>query len=164
MNSPFPTTPQHVYRLRILWSMLCKTLQNSWWLIHLSFSPFLVHINFSCKHLKIGSERKFELHNLNRAQVVGWPPIRSYRKNTMATNPLKSKEEAEAKQGAGCLYVKVSMDGAPYLRKVDLKTYNNYKDLSSALEKMFSGFTIGELWFCLHLVLLFSFFFSFPCS
>ncbi|OAY79606.1 Auxin-responsive protein IAA8 [Ananas comosus] len=79
-----------------------------------------------------------------KAQVVGWPPIRSYRKNTMATNPLKSKEEAEAKQGAGCLYVKVSMDGAPYLRKVDLKTYNNYKDLSSALEKMFSGFTIGQ--------------------
>lgn len=112
---------------------------------HLSYSPFLVDINFSTKNLKIRSERKFKLHNLNRAQVVGWPPIRSYRKNTMATNPLKSKEEAEAKQGAGCLYVKVSMDGAPYLRKVDLKTYTNYKDLSSALEKMFSGFTIGEL-------------------
>ncbi|KAG1335061.1 auxin-responsive protein IAA17 [Cocos nucifera] len=79
-----------------------------------------------------------------KAQVVGWPPIRSYRKNTMATNPLKNKEDAEGKQGFGCLYVKVSMDGAPYLRKVDLKTYNNYKELSSALEKMFSCFTIGQ--------------------
>ncbi|KAJ0962601.1 hypothetical protein J5N97_027723 [Dioscorea zingiberensis] len=80
----------------------------------------------------------------SKAQVVGWPPIRSYRKNTMATNPSKNKDEAEGKQGAGCLYVKVSMDGAPYLRKVDLKTYCNYKELSSALEKMFSCFTIGQ--------------------
>ncbi|KAM0919159.1 hypothetical protein ACQ4PT_008390 [Festuca glaucescens] len=79
-----------------------------------------------------------------KAQVVGWPPIRSYRKNTMATNQLKSsKENAEAKQGQGFLYVKVSMDGAPYLRKIDLKTYKNYKDLSTALEKMFIGFTTG---------------------
>ncbi|KAJ6830719.1 auxin-responsive protein IAA17-like [Iris pallida] len=82
-----------------------------------------------------------------KAQVVGWPPIRSYRKNTMAANsanPSDKKEDAEAKQGSGCLYVKVSMDGAPYLRKVDLKMYSNYKELSSALQKMFSCFTIGQ--------------------
>lgn len=82
---------------------------------------------------------------LYRAQVVGWPPIRSYRKNTMATNPSKNKGDVDGKQGLGCLYVKVSMDGAPYLRKVDLKTYFSYKELSSELEKMFSGFTMGEL-------------------
>ncbi|KAJ6835716.1 auxin-responsive protein IAA17-like [Iris pallida] len=79
-----------------------------------------------------------------KTQVVGWPPVRSYRRNTMATNPPKNKEDAEGKQGLGFLYVKVSMDGAPYLRKVDLKTYSNYKELSSALEKMFSCFTIGH--------------------
>ncbi|KAG6534449.1 hypothetical protein ZIOFF_008335 [Zingiber officinale] len=79
-----------------------------------------------------------------KAQVVGWPPIRSYRKNSMATNPSKNKEDTEGKQGLGCLYVKVSMDGAPYLRKVDLKLYSNYKEFSSALEQMFSGFTIGQ--------------------
>ncbi|ERM98671.1 hypothetical protein AMTRI_Chr05g57360 [Amborella trichopoda] len=79
-----------------------------------------------------------------KAQVVGWPPIRSYRKNTMAANPAKNSEEGEGKQGLGCLYVKVSMDGAPYLRKVDLKTYLTYTELSSALEKMFSCFTIGQ--------------------
>ncbi|XP_008789309.1 auxin-responsive protein IAA27-like [Phoenix dactylifera] len=79
-----------------------------------------------------------------KAQVVGWPPIRSYRKNTMASNPSKNKEDTEGKQGTGCLYVKVSLDGAPYLRKVDLKKYLNYKELSSALEKMFSCFTIGQ--------------------
>ncbi|XP_068647206.1 auxin-responsive protein IAA27-like [Aristolochia californica] len=79
-----------------------------------------------------------------KAQVVGWPPIRSFRKNTMATNPAKNSEDGDGKAGVGCLYVKVSMDGAPYLRKVDLKTYNNYMELSSALEKMFSCFTIGQ--------------------
>ncbi|OVA08581.1 AUX/IAA protein [Macleaya cordata] len=79
----------------------------------------------------------------SKAQVVGWPPIRSFRKNTMAT-PAKNNDDAEGKSGSGCLYVKVSMDGAPYLRKVDLKTYSNYTELSSALEKMFSCFTIGQ--------------------
>ncbi|MED6187882.1 Auxin-induced protein aux28 [Stylosanthes scabra] len=41
-------------------------------------------------------------------------------------------------------FVKVSMDGAPYLRKVDLKMYNSYPQLSDALAKMFSSFTIGS--------------------
>ncbi|XP_031277719.1 auxin-responsive protein IAA27-like [Pistacia vera] len=79
-----------------------------------------------------------------KAQVVGWPPIRSFRKNTMASNLAKNNDDAEAKSGSGCLYVKVSMDGAPYLRKVDLKINSNYVELSSALEKMFSCFTIGQ--------------------
>ncbi|KAA8540389.1 hypothetical protein F0562_024692 [Nyssa sinensis] len=78
-----------------------------------------------------------------KAQVVGWPPIRSFRKNTMATN-LTKNSDVEGKSGSACLYVKVSMDGAPYLRKVDLNTYHNYMELSSALEKMFSCFTIGQ--------------------
>ncbi|XP_035817261.1 auxin-responsive protein IAA17 isoform X2 [Zea mays] len=80
-----------------------------------------------------------------KAQVVGWPPVCNYRKNTMTTTQLEgSKEDGDAKQGQGFLYVKVSMDGAPYLRKIDLKTYKNYKDLSTALEKMFSGFSTGK--------------------
>lgn len=65
----------------------------------------------------------------SKAQVVGWPPVRSFRKNIMA---------------AGAAFVKVSMDGAPYLRKVDLKLYKSYQDLSDALAKMFSSFTIGN--------------------
>jgi len=36
------------------------------------------------------------------------------------------------------------MDGAPYLRKVDLKTYSSYEDLSLGLEKMFSCFITGK--------------------
>lgn len=79
-----------------------------------------------------------------RAQVVGWPPIRSFRKNTLATT-LKNNDEVDGKPGPGALFVKVSMDGAPYLRKVDLRTYSTYRELSSALEKMFSCFTLGKL-------------------
>lgn len=84
-----------------------------------------------------------------RAQVVGWPPIRSYRKNTMASSTSKNTDEVDGKPGPGALFVKVSMDGAPYLRKVDLRTYTSYQQLSSALEKMFSCFTLGENFLCI---------------
>ncbi|KAK8548601.1 hypothetical protein V6N13_054614 [Hibiscus sabdariffa] len=73
-----------------------------------------------------------------KAQVLGWPPVRSYRKNIMA-NQKNSSEECEK-----AAFVKVSMDGAPYLRKVDLKMYNSYQKLSDALAKMFSSFTMGN--------------------
>jgi AUX/IAA family len=53
--------------------------------------------------------------------------------------------EPKQNTSSGCLYVKVSMDGAPYLRKVDLKLYDGYKELSISLEKMFSGFTSGQI-------------------
>ncbi|XP_071703041.1 auxin-responsive protein IAA8-like [Rutidosis leptorrhynchoides] len=78
-----------------------------------------------------------------KAQVVGWPPVRSFRKNMMATSS-KNNEEVDGKRGPGALFVKVSMDGAPYLRKVDLRGFSTYQQLSSALEKMFSCFTIGR--------------------
>ncbi|KAF2563983.1 hypothetical protein F2Q70_00019061 [Brassica cretica] len=53
-----------------------------------------------------------------KAQIVGWPPVRSYRKNTLATT-CKNSDEVDGKPGsAAALFVKVSMDGAPYLRKL----------------------------------------------
>ncbi|KAK6267981.1 hypothetical protein QUC31_012141 [Theobroma cacao] len=63
---------------------------------------------------------------VSKAQVVGWPPVRALRKNAMKS----------------CKYVKVAVDGAPYLRKVDLEMYNSYQQLLSSLEDMFSCFTI----------------------
>ncbi|KAL1200064.1 Auxin-responsive protein IAA14 [Cardamine amara subsp. amara] len=78
-----------------------------------------------------------------KAQVVGWPPVRNYRKNVMANQKNSETEEAMSGGGGGA-FVKVSMDGAPYLRKVDLKMYKSYKDLSDALAKMFSSFTMGS--------------------
>ncbi|KAD6453038.1 hypothetical protein E3N88_07743 [Mikania micrantha] len=83
--------------------------------------------------------------NDKKAQVVGWPPVRNYRKNVMAQK--SSNEETEkvaAGGGSAAAFVKVSMDGAPYLRKVDLKLYESYQQLSDALAKMFSSFTMGD--------------------
>ncbi|XP_027341956.1 auxin-responsive protein IAA1-like [Abrus precatorius] len=62
-----------------------------------------------------------------KQQVVGWPPVRASRKNIV----MKS-----------CKYVKVAVDGAPYLRKVDLEMYESYEHLMRELETMFSGLTI----------------------
>ncbi|KAI3678865.1 hypothetical protein L6452_38169 [Arctium lappa] len=66
-----------------------------------------------------------------KAQVVGWPPVRSYRKNQ-----LQAGKKTESETGCG-IYVKVSMDGAPYLRKVDLKMYKSYEELMKGLQTMF---------------------------
>ncbi|CAN0920387.1 Auxin-responsive protein IAA16 [Linum grandiflorum] len=88
-----------------------------------------------------------------KAQVVGWPPIRSFRKNVMAVQKTNNGDEttsernqttttsAAATTSSAAAFVKVSMDGAPYLRKVDLKLYHSYPQLSEALAKMFSSFT-----------------------
>ncbi|MBA0745384.1 hypothetical protein Gogos_007961 [Gossypium gossypioides] len=63
---------------------------------------------------------------VSKTQVVGWPPVRGF-----------------AKRGKkSCKYVKVAVDGAPYLRKVDLEIYNSYQQLLTSLEDMFSCFTI----------------------
>ncbi|KVH92952.1 AUX/IAA protein [Cynara cardunculus var. scolymus] len=46
----------------------------------------------------------------SKAQVVGWPPIRSFRKNTMASNLSKNEDVAKGNSGCGvCLYVKVNV-------------------------------------------------------
>ena len=78
--------------------------------------------------------------------MVGWPPVRNYRKNMMTQQKTSGEEEASSEKagnGGGAALVKVSMDGAPYLRKVDLTMYKSYQDLSDALAKMFSSFTMG---------------------
>ncbi|XP_042519830.1 auxin-responsive protein IAA9-like [Macadamia integrifolia] len=94
-------------------------------------------------HTPSGAANNNSSRSASKAQVVGWPPIRSFRKNTLATTS-KNNDEVDGKPGPGALFVKVSMDGAPYLRKVDLRTYFAYQELSAALEKMFSCFTIGQ--------------------
>lgn len=78
--------------------------------------------------------------------MVGWPPVRSFRKNVLSVQKSHNTQEEKGANstGAGASFVKVSMDGAPYLRKVDLKMYKSYQELSDALGKMFSSFTIGK--------------------
>ncbi|KFK43813.1 hypothetical protein AALP_AA1G176600 [Arabis alpina] len=59
-----------------------------------------------------------------KSQVVGWPPVRSYRRKNSFERTKNS-------------YVKVSADGAAVLRKIDLEMYQCYQDLASALQILF---------------------------
>ncbi|XP_012573045.1 auxin-induced protein IAA6 isoform X2 [Cicer arietinum] len=65
-------------------------------------------------------DRKIDKKN----QVVGWPPVCSYRKKNTMNEGSK-------------MYMKVSMDGAPFLRKIDLGMHKGYLELALALEKLF---------------------------
>ncbi|XP_047342515.1 auxin-induced protein IAA6-like [Impatiens glandulifera] len=73
--------------------------------------------------------KKWEEERSKKVQVVGWPPVCSYRKK----NNVGSK-----------MYVKVSMDGAPFLRKIDLGNYKEYAHLAMALEKLFDCIGIAD--------------------
>lgn len=57
----------------------------------------------------------------NKNRVVGWPPVRGYRRRNSGME----------------MYVKVSMDGAPFLRKIDLSSHKWYSHLVLALEQLF---------------------------
>ncbi|KAM0020232.1 putative transcription factor interactor and regulator AUX-IAA family [Helianthus debilis subsp. tardiflorus] len=58
--------------------------------------------------------------NRNTGVAVGWPPVCSYRKRAIIK-----------------MYVKVSMDGAPFLRKIDISRFKGYSDFARALENLF---------------------------
>ncbi|KAG8480992.1 hypothetical protein CXB51_025696 [Gossypium anomalum] len=101
------------------------------------------------------------------SQVVGWPPIRAYRMNSLV-NQAKSQRADEGDSGIGekdkpkdalkkklnyngnkisstttvnekghLGFVKVNMDGIPIGRKVDLNAHSCYQSLAQALEDMF---------------------------
>lgn len=69
--------------------------------------------------------------------MVGWPPVRASRRNATKS----------------CKYIKVGLDGAPYLRKVDLEIYESYHQLLVALQHMFSScLTIREFLFLFSMI------------
>lgn len=93
------------------------------------------------------------------SQVVGWPPIRAYRMNSL-TNHAKppigeefssSVEEHKTRKniekrnkpinekslGSTSLFVKVNMDGHAIGRKVDLNAHGSYETLAKTLDDMF---------------------------
>ncbi|KAK6911994.1 AUX/IAA domain [Dillenia turbinata] len=90
------------------------------------------------------------------APVVGWPPIRSFRKNLSSSSPLKPSpdsqsalpdEVASKKPVETCrkgLFVKINMDGVPIGRKVDLMAYDCYDKLSSAVDELFRGLLAAQ--------------------
>ncbi|XP_058774179.1 auxin-responsive protein IAA26-like [Vicia villosa] len=89
--------------------------------------------------------------------VVGWPPIRSFRKNLATSSISKPTSQTESQTqhhqnkvvagkkpidnnyGGKGLFVKINMDGVPIGRKVDLKAYHSYENLSIAVDELFRG-------------------------
>lgn len=101
--------------------------------------------------------------NRNKAPVVGWPPVRSFRKNTLQAAQISNRmsaEDLQAKSMGGAstsnsvdalehingsssrnaFFVKAKLDGVRICRKVDLKAYESYEGLKGALQEMFQGF------------------------
>ncbi|KAA0050763.1 hypothetical protein IC582_008006 [Cucumis melo] len=78
-----------------------------------------------------GGDRRFPKRN----QVVGWPPVCSHRRRNSGSSNNKGLSETEAPK----MYVKIGMDGAPYLRKVDLGSHKGYSDLVVAMENLFGS-------------------------
>ncbi|KAM7480415.1 hypothetical protein LguiA_028628 [Lonicera macranthoides] len=83
----------------------------------------------SSNNISMENQSKNQKSEAAKVQVVGWPPVRGCRKNIMKS----------------CKFVKVGVDGAPFLRKIDLEMYNTYQQLLTALEDMFSFFTIRNV-------------------
>ena len=96
------------------------------------------------------------------APVVGWPPIRSSRRNLTSSSgsfskpvsessldaapsklPAPSKKAVEV--GGKGLFVKINMDGVPIGRKIDLNALDSYEKLSSAVDELFRGLLAGNL-------------------
>ncbi|KAF3973338.1 hypothetical protein CMV_003223 [Castanea mollissima] len=95
------------------------------------------------------------------SQVVGWPPIRAYRMNSLVNQAKSQRAEEEkeidekdktkdpskkkiytktdtaAKEKGQLGFVKVNMDGVPIGRKVDLNAHSCYDTLAQMLEDMF---------------------------
>ncbi|XP_052157869.1 auxin-responsive protein IAA2 isoform X2 [Oryza glaberrima] len=90
--------------------------------------------------------------------VVGWPPVRSFRRNLASSSSSSSKQAPpppssspqngdKASKDGGAekgMFVKINMDGVPIGRKVDLTAYGGYAQLSAAVDKLFRGLLAAQ--------------------
>ncbi|XP_076914777.1 auxin-responsive protein IAA18-like [Bidens hawaiensis] len=93
------------------------------------------------------------------APVVGWPPIRSFRKNiasssskqalvsdsqnAVVSNNVVPNEKTVNNCQKG-FFVKINMNGVPIGRKVDLNAYDTYEKLSVAVDQLFRGLLAAQ--------------------
>ncbi|MED6107237.1 Auxin-responsive protein iaa26 [Stylosanthes scabra] len=93
--------------------------------------------------------------------VVGWPPIRSFRKNLASSSSSKppppppehhnkvvpaaaALDKNNNSYGGKGMFVKINMDGVPIGRKVDLNAYDSYENLSNAVDQLFRGLLAAQ--------------------
>nr|AXS76500.1 IAA5 [Betula platyphylla] len=86
---------------------------------------------------------------LEENHVVGWPPIKSWRKKQLHQHQggqIKNYDHQTADQirstggRSNSLYVKVKMEGVAIARKIDLRLYHSYHTLTNTLIGMFSKY------------------------
>ncbi|KAK9066218.1 hypothetical protein SSX86_013539 [Deinandra increscens subsp. villosa] len=130
-----------------MFSHFCTNLDS----IYLFFIFFL-YVSVSCfgeTHQLLGAP----------APVVGWPPIRSFRKN-IASSSSKQAPVSDSQNGVvsnnivekgklveNCqkgFFVKINMNGVPIGRKVDLNAYDTYEKLSVAVDQLFRGLLAAQ--------------------
>ncbi|KAG7657203.1 AUX/IAA domain [Arabidopsis suecica] len=95
--------------------------------------------------------------------VVGWPPVRSFRKNLASGSSSKLGNDSTTSNGVtlknqkcddaakttepkrqGGMFVKINMYGVPIGRKVDLSAHNSYEQLSFTVDKLFRGLLAAQ--------------------
>ncbi|OMO94139.1 AUX/IAA protein [Corchorus capsularis] len=90
---------------------------------------------------------KRSIANAN-SPVVGWPPIRSSRKNLSLSKPASEKVETagngKPQNPKPQLFVKINMEGIPIGRKVNLTAYHSYEQLSLAIHHLFSALLAAQ--------------------
>ncbi|BAT95471.1 hypothetical protein LR48_Vigan02g129300 [Vigna angularis] len=134
-------------------------------------SPSPSSSSSSSPNITAGTKRAAEslVANNRPGQVVGWPPLRTYRvnsynihaKSTEVFNSVPEKSKGnntvvrksadngngnninakEKRQLRSSLFVKVNMDGIPIGRKVDLSAHSSYETLAQTLDDMFNEST-----------------------
>ncbi|MCL7024064.1 hypothetical protein MKW94_021862 [Papaver nudicaule] len=88
--------------------------------------------------------------------VVGWPPVRAFRRNLTSPSKQEMKTKAVASTkivsaatgdevlkkstATDTMFVKVNMEGYTVGRKINLKAHESYESLSQALQNMFDNF------------------------
>lgn len=98
--------------------------------------------------------------------MVGWPPVRSFRKNLANGSSSKlgiestsngvvlknqkcndddnGREKTMEPMRQGGMFVKINMYGVPIGRKVDLNAHSGYEQLSFTVDKLFRGLLAGK--------------------
>lgn len=78
-------------------------------------------------------------------QIVGWPPIKSWRKKFLRGGHQERVLERANDNGVrNSVFVKVKMEGVIIGRKVDLTLFDSYQALTNAVLNMFAKYRTGD--------------------
>ncbi|CAL9059282.1 unnamed protein product [Musa banksii] len=109
--------------------------------------------SLSCSmYSKMSEEQLCWLNVAASAPAVGWPPIRSFRKNLAGGVKASAESPGGSSEAVKKLvndkkssFVKINMNGIPVGRKIDPKAYDSYEKLSLPVDELFRGLMTGTL-------------------